>query len=193
MSTSMRTAIEHTFMRRWTFLLFAIWAGLLTFGLYGRSLTFPFFSDDFFQLPFLAAHSLPRLWQTAEGLFFFRPLAFTLWKGLAAAGYDPALFHLANLLLHWLNGVLVALLTARLWANGRSARPRAAVAGTLFLLYPFSYEGVAWVAAVMHPQFLALLLLAILGYLRAFYPTAPISRRAVGAGRRSAWRAPCWR
>ncbi|MEZ4643483.1 MAG: hypothetical protein R3E31_12250 [Chloroflexota bacterium] len=152
--------------------LFTLWGALLTFGVYGRTLSFPFFSDDFFQMPFLDAHSLGALWRTAEGLFFFRPLAFTLWKLLYfGMGYDTAVFHLVNLLLHWLNGILVAWLTARLWAaNGRKQWRRGFVAGTLFLLFPFSYEGVAWVAAVMHPQFLALILCAIIGYLQAFYP-----------------------
>lgn len=167
---------------RLPFTLLILWAALLTFGVYGRTLTFPFFSDDFFQLPFLDAHSLGALWRTAEGLFFFRPLAFTLWKLLYfVVGYDTAVFHLVNLLLHWFNGVLVAWLAARLWATGPAYQwPRGFVAGTLFLLFPFSYEGVAWVAAVMHPQFLALILLAIVGYWQAFYPVTP-------TGPRQAW------
>ncbi|MCA9958918.1 MAG: hypothetical protein KC443_07785 [Anaerolineales bacterium] len=178
-------ASSHT-ARRSPLTLFTLWSALLTFGVYGRTLSFPFFSDDFFQMPFLDAHSLGALWRTAEGLFFFRPLAFTLWKLLYfGVGYDTAVFHLVNLLLHWLNGILVAWLTARLWAaDGRKQWRRGFVAGTLFLLFPFSYEGVAWVAAVMHPQFLALILCAIIGYLQAFYPqqATPTQRQRLAWG-----------
>ncbi len=66
--------------------LMVAWLGLLVFIIYGRTLSFPFFSDDFFQLPFLDAHRFSELWQTAEGLFFFRPLAFSLWNGRAGTG-----------------------------------------------------------------------------------------------------------
>lgn len=139
---------------------------LLSLVVYGRALTFPFFSDDFFQMPFLHRHTLAELWQTAAGLFFFRPLAFTLWKGLHALfGFNPLPFHAANLALHALNIGLVGHLTAGLWARrGERDWKRGGLAALLFALYPFSYESAAWVAAVMHPLVVALILLSITGY-----------------------------
>jgi hypothetical protein len=105
--------------RRALLIIGPILAGI---AVYGRSLAFPFFSDDFFQMPFLYEHTLAELWQTAAGLFFFRPLAFTLWKGIHALfGFAPLPFHAANLLLHGLNVALVGRLTAELWP--RRGRP----------------------------------------------------------------------
>ena len=57
-----------------------LWAVFLVVAAYGRAVTFPFLADDFFQFPFVDAHNLPELWQTAEGLQYFRPLSFTIWK-----------------------------------------------------------------------------------------------------------------
>jgi hypothetical protein len=143
------------------------WLAFWVLIVYGRVLSFPFFSDDFFQLPFLDAHRFSELWQTAEGLFFFRPFAFSVWKGWfwLFGAYQPAAFHALNLLLHWLNCVLLYWLTAKLWPE-RNGRLKAGMTATLFALFPFSYEAVAWVAAVMHPLFLTLTLLSVVAFLQ---------------------------
>ncbi len=137
-------------------------------AVYGRSLSLPFLSDDFFEFPFLGAHNFREVWLTAEGLFFFRPLAFSLWQvwHWLLGAYEPAAFHLLNILAHWLNAVLVAWLTAALWP-GRNRWLKGGIAATLLALFPFSYEAVAWVAAFKHPLFLTFTLLSLVAYLQA--------------------------
>jgi tetratricopeptide (TPR) repeat protein len=80
-------------------------------------------------------------------------------------GTEPFGFHLTNVLLHTVNGVLLfwffLAATGRLWCS-------ATVAG-LFALHPLHVESVAWVAErkdVLSTLFLALTLLAYLAYVR---------------------------
>ncbi len=149
------------------------WSGLIVFAVYGSSLDLPFLADDFFQMPYVSAHSLTQIWQAAEGLYYFRPLSFTLWKlaHLLLGLHDPAVLHALNLLLHWANGLLVAWLAGQLWSSPLHTRNRVAwrrryLSATLFLVYPFSYEAVPWIAAVMHPLATTLVLLSLASYLQ---------------------------
>ncbi len=57
-------------------------------------------------------------------------------------GVDPAWGHLHNLLLHWLNSLLVYLLLCRLTA----ARLASFFAALVFLVHPLHVESVAWIA-----------------------------------------------
>jgi tetratricopeptide (TPR) repeat protein len=80
--------------------------------------------------------------------------------GLNAGG-----FHLTNLVLHWLNGVLGFLLLRRL----RIASWTAAVAALLWLALPINTEAVAWVsgrAYLLCTFFLLLALLSAEGFVR---------------------------
>jgi hypothetical protein len=149
------------------------WAIFLVVVAYGDAFAFPFLADDFFQFPFLDAHNLFEIWQTAEGLQYFRPLSFTVWKavGFVVGFHNAAILHGLNLLLHLANGLMVAWLAGRIWPP-RSKRPIASswarryLAASLFLLYPFSYQSVSWIAAVMHPLATLLILSSIIGYLK---------------------------
>lgn len=135
-------------------LLFVAWCSLLTLLAYGRSLTLPFFFDDFVHLPFVDGHTFGAIWQTAGDLAYYRPLNFALWKGLhALAGrHVPLLYHHLNLLLHLANALLVGALAARLWTvkGAPNDSRRAYLASTLFLLYPMSYQAVPWVGSLSH-------------------------------------------
>ncbi len=88
-----------------------------------------------------------RSWQTAKGLFYFRPLAFTLWK-LAAIIYgnhNPVALYALNLVLQLVSALLVAWLAGRLWSsNNRIDWRRFYLVASLYLLFPFSYEAVPW-------------------------------------------------
>jgi hypothetical protein len=154
----------------------AAWAGLiaglglLTAVLYGPALRLPFFFDDFAHIPFVDAHNLAEIWQTAHGLAYYRPLAFTLWKllYLLLGHHDAVAQHTVNLVVHWGNGLMVAWLAAHLWRSpgGSIDWRRAWLSATLFLLYPFSYQAVPWVGSLAHPLVTALILLSLIGYLK---------------------------
>ena len=45
---------------------------------YGYCLRLPFFLDDMIHFRWLSSQSLPEVWSSAEGLGYFRPLAFTI-------------------------------------------------------------------------------------------------------------------
>lgn len=148
------------------------WTGALLLLAYGASLSLPFLADDFFQFPFVDSHTLAEIWQTAEGLYYFRPAAFAYWKIAALLfGYHNAWFlHASNLALHLANALLAAWLADRLWANdaewiaGQADWPRRFLAASLFILFPFSYEAIPWISAFMHPAMVTLVLLSVLGY-----------------------------
>ena len=132
---------QHPLTPNRLWLALALW-GLLLIGLvYGRSLSLPFFFDDFVHLPYVDATSLSEMWRTAGSLAYYRPLTFILWKllYLTLGHHSPVAQHAINLLLHLLNGLLAAqlavgrclplaaplaggnaLLAFSLWLSGRS-------------------------------------------------------------------------
>ena len=66
--------------RKFHWSLFIAWCGLLTFLLYGSSLSLPFFFDDFVHYPFVEANGVADIWLTTDELAYYRPLNFTLWR-----------------------------------------------------------------------------------------------------------------
>ncbi|MGD2050379.1 MAG: hypothetical protein PVH03_12820, partial [Chloroflexota bacterium] len=96
-----------------------LWSVLVVAITYGNALAFPFLADDFFQFPFVEEHSLAEIWQTAEGLQYYRPLTFTIWYGLKilVGWHNPVLLHAFNLLLHLMNGLMVGWLAGQLWTT----------------------------------------------------------------------------
>jgi hypothetical protein len=152
---------------------FILWCAALTALVYGRALTLPLFFDDFVNLPFVDAHSLSEIWQTAGTLSYFRPLSATVWKVMAFpfSHHSPPVGHALNLLLHAANGLLVGVLAGRLWADRDKTRDRPwlnwfriYLSASLFLLYPFSYQVVPWVGALPHLLVTTLILSSTLTY-----------------------------
>lgn len=142
-------------MRRSTaffLLLSACWVLLL----YRQVIGAPFLYDDVAQIPqnaqltswsgitgyFLHAVPFNKDYRNIGGAFY-RPL---FWTSLALDrllwGLNPTAFHLTNLLLHWLNGVLVFALLRRL---GMPALPSSA-AVMIWLGLPINTEAVAWIS-----------------------------------------------
>jgi protein O-mannosyl-transferase len=148
--------------------------------LYRNVLTAPFVYDDISQIkenPALAS------WLSALEYFrspvffsnqyrgaggsFYRPL---FWLSLSLDrhiwGLNSVGFHLTNLLLHWLNGLLGLLLLRRL----RISFYVAAAAALIWLALPINTEAVAWISGRALPLacfFLLLSLLAGFAYLRS--------------------------
>ena len=81
-----------------------------------------------------------------------RPLVMvTYWVNFAGGGLDPLGYHLGNLLLHVVNGVLVFLATRQLLRRTHAEYSAgvsliAAFSAGLFLLHPLQSEAVAYVA-----------------------------------------------
>lgn len=119
----------------------------------------------------LMGHYMPFTW-----------LSFALDHALGRM--DPWGYHLASLLLHAANAVLVYLIARRLLAVALSTavdtRAGAAVAALLFALHPQRVESVAWISDRATLLCAAFYLLAVLAYLRA--AGAPDGRRRMGWG-----------
>ncbi len=135
-----------------TFLLLAV---VLIFLLYWRSLSSPFVYDDLDQIV-----NNPDLsdWSNFAHRFLLRPVDLTtsllsnagsiyrpvFWMSLFIDrnlwGLDPFGYHLTNLVLHLLNGLLAFVLLCRFRLN-----PKAALAaGLIWLSLPINTEVVAW-------------------------------------------------
>ncbi len=149
-------------------------------ALYWKALSAPFVYDDVDQIvnnPALTSLRLTfhRFWLApvsfnseigGAGSATYRPL---YWMSLALDrwiwGLHASGFHLTNLVLHWLNGVLAFLLLRRL----RVAPWAAAIAALLWLGLPINTEAVTWISArgyVLCTFFVLLALLAANGFLR---------------------------
>ncbi len=132
----------------WTWLI-GLGSLFLVFEAYGPALHSPFVLDDLYLLytdP--TAPSIPLL----RWLSFQRPLLmFSYWLNFQAGATDPHVYHVTNVVLHFIVSAVVMLIAMRLldWA-GVSGRMRTALAvfsGGIFLLHPLQTESVAYVAS----------------------------------------------
>lgn len=125
------------FIPIWQLALFYL---VIAFALYWRVLGLSFFADDF-----------TAVWRIGvQGEFstsFFRPLSeLSIWKNHLVFGTDPTGYRITNVILHWLNALMLALLLQRtIVASDQEFRYAPAFAGLLFLCYPFHNEGVVWI------------------------------------------------
>ncbi len=116
---------------------------------YGPALNGPFVFDDQY-LPFFSPHYAEQtLLQAIKGV---RPLLyFTFWVNNRVAGTEPYTYHLLNVLLHFVNSLLVFFIARKLltWAGTQGGHREwlAALAGAVFLLHPAQTEAVAYVAS----------------------------------------------
>lgn len=123
---------------------------VVSFCVYARSIGFDFlitWDDDVYitQNSAIKGFSIPTIAAAFSSFYvgIYAPvliisymLDYTLW------GINPAGFHLSNILLHSMNGVILFFLMTRL----KLSIPAAAVASILFLIHPVQVETVAWVA-----------------------------------------------
>ena len=138
-------------------------AAALTLLLYHDALQLPLWADDLLQVPWVKATPLRDLWRTVGPYEDYRPLHFSLWRGIVVltGALAPATLHLLNLVGHGLSSLLVGLLAARI-----SKRPFvAALLGVSFFgLFPFAYDTVLWVSSFSYPLSLILTVSAVLLY-----------------------------
>lgn len=97
------------------------------------------FADDYV---LLEAARAGRLTVWAD---LFRPVVFVVWRTAdRATGHTGPVLHLLNIVLHVVNGLLVAVLAGRMGL----ARWTGAAAGVLFVCFPGAVEAVAWPAGM---------------------------------------------
>ena len=158
-------------------MLYTVVACIVTVFAYGRNLTLPLFFDDLVQLPFVDRYSLFQHWTGSFESPYYRPLTITVFK-LMAMPFDQhsaPLLHGLNLILHALNGALAGLLGALLWERfdkQTEAQPSilfGIVTTVLYILFPFHYQAIPWVAALFHLLVTTVVLAALLAYLRGWF------------------------
>src|SRR5512144_2521974 len=85
-----------------------VWLMILTVAtlwVYASSLAYPFFWVDPIDIGLARDRSILQIFTTSQGYLYYRPLAFVLWKLLAAlqGEYNPFAFHLVHILTHVIN------------------------------------------------------------------------------------------
>src|SRR3989339_1129179 len=155
------------------FRFFSLWLIFLLISLlfFGQSLNNFFASDDFHWL--VIARDTQWSWQ----IFFtnyegghvggsYNPLLviiFKLFYQLFSTNYF--VYHLASLLFHSINGLLVYILANKIFdLTGIKNKGYSLVAALLFLLYPIHVEAIAWIAAWPHLLVTIFYLLALINY-----------------------------
>lgn len=142
----------------------------------------------------LAAENLRWMFTDFEQAIRYKPLSWLAWALVHEVfGLNPFGYHLANVLLHCANTVLVFLLSRRLLQCGTRNAERgiegaakqdicAAIGALLWAVHPLRVEPVAWVTGLPYGLALLFALAATLLYLRANAPAAD-----AGARRRDYW------
>lgn len=132
---------------------------LVALALYGYTLRLVLFLDD--GPHFWITDHLTGIepWGGTAAYFYYRPAIFTLYRiSHAVAGfYDPVALHALSVFLFGLAGVMVGSLARRLTRHHRETA--GLLAGLSFVIFPFSYQTVTLVGAMMH---IVLILCALL-------------------------------
>ena len=159
---------------------FCIVAAVWIYCLYSGALHAPFIYDDLDQI---ANNPTLQSWHAVYTRFLLAPVSFAsgflggggstyrpvFWISLAVDqhlwGTNASGFHFTNLLLHWLNGILLFQLLRRLKLSPLIS----GLAAFVWLGLPINSEAVAWISArayLLSTAFLLLALLAALFYVR---------------------------
>lgn len=144
----------------------------LTFLLYWRTLSLPFFWDDIPNFDFATTRTITQIWTDVSGFPYYRPALFTFWK-IALAALPPAptfLLHAVVIVTHALNGVLVGYLARQLVPRASTSSTddwfSGTVAAVLFISFPYSVVPLSHVAAFFHVVVTLLTLSASLAALK---------------------------
>jgi tetratricopeptide (TPR) repeat protein len=166
---------------RTTAIVFALVA--VVFGVFFRTLESGFlrWDDDINvfeneKVQGLTAANLRWMFTDFEQAIRYKPLSWLAWATVHEVfGLNPFGYHLANVLLHCVNTVLVFLLIRRLLAfsgdptkrNSGTSELCAALGTLLWAVHPLRVEPVAWVTGLPYHLALCFALAATLCYLRA--------------------------
>jgi tetratricopeptide (TPR) repeat protein len=157
------------------FLLGLLGLALLALARYAWTPGISFINDDFLFLERARTATFLDNWSGADALGnVYRPLTRNLyfWLGLRIFGREPGPYHLLNLGIFALSGVLLALTVQRLVARAGRIAPESGAApaaglgaGLCFVLHPAAGTPASWVCGVQDLAAVDLVLLAILCHL----------------------------
>ena len=156
-------------MRRFSekrlFLVSGLVVMLLAGWLYWRTLRLPLIYDTLLHIRIVGGLTWRSVCLPTEAFGFYRPMTFfpMLVINQLFDGYPAWLLHGNNVLQHAANAGLLVWLSWRLWPNWR----RAAAAGAIFAVFPFSYQAVTVYGHNVHPAMTGLVLLGLHGYVTA--------------------------
>ncbi len=141
---------------------------VLALMLFGYALALPPFLDDgnlylmIHDYQEVGVHGL-RFWTGSAAYQYYRPLGFTVME--LAYGADAAwnvwALHAFNLLVYAATALGVAVLTQRV----SGSRWAGVIGGCAFVLYPYTYRSVTWIAALFHVMVAAGVVWALVGTL----------------------------
>ena len=146
--------------------LFGVLLTMLLAGwLYWPTLQLPLIYDTLLHIRITGGLDFGSVWLPTSAFGFYRPMTFfpMLIIQQLFAGYPAWLLHGNNIVQHMVNAGLLTWLSWRLWSDWR----RALAAGTIFALFPFSYQAVAVYGHNVHPAIVGLVLLGLHTYLTA--------------------------
>ncbi len=150
------------FSEKRLFLFSGLGVMLLAGWLYWRTLRLPLIYDTLLHIRIVGGLTWRSVWLPTEAFGFYRPMTFfpMLVINQLFDGYPAWLLHGNNVLQHAANAGLLVWLSWRLWPDWR----RAAVAGAIFAVFPFSYQAVTVYGHNVHPAMTGLVLLGLHGY-----------------------------
>lgn len=142
----------------------------LAAAVYSNTFTASFQFDDYlYVIDYCRAHGLESFWPP-HGTRYLTYLTFAL--NYASGGLDPAVYHVTNLLIHIVNGVLVYAVafslasSPRLAGKGLPAVHVAFLASLLFIAHPVQTEAVTYITQRFASLATLFYLLALAAYMK---------------------------
>ncbi len=126
-------------------------------------------ANDFIKAP----DGLYRFWLTTKASDYWPVTNATFWIEWRLWEMHPAGYHVANLILHVIESLLVWIILRKL------SIPGAFLAAIIFALHPVNVESVAWIAQRKNLMAMLFLLLSILWYLKYDQTRPPANLRFV--------------
>jgi hypothetical protein len=124
---------------------------LLAVALYGYTVGLVLFLDDGPHFNIVMFQNGLNQWAGSYQYFYYRPAIFSLYKlawYVAGQHFDPVGLHWLNVVLFGVAGVVTGMVARR--AAPRYKELTGVLAGLGFVLFPFSYQAITLVGAMMH-------------------------------------------
>ena len=137
---------------------------VVTVWLYGFTLKYGFFQDDFYTLVQSQAHNINNIlrWLIPGNEIYYRPISMRIyfWLMNAIFGLNPFAYHVFALILHLLNSLLVVKIATKL-----SHRSIGWITGFLYATSSIHFIPMMWIAEIGLTMGITMYLLATYAYL----------------------------